>query len=192
MRTRILLGICVAAAAAFAPAGFAQGAVMVIGGGMARDCYEAVEYQRVASIRAIEICDLALEQERLSQKNRAATYVNRGILHMRDKRYQKSLDDFERGLLIDGNLLEAKINIGAALYGLKRYDEALAHLNEGVHAESADARATAYYNRALIYERQGNVEASYDDFRTALEIQPAFELAARQLERFTVVKADDS
>ena len=79
------------------------------------------------------------------------------------------------------------MNLGAALYGLGRYREAMDALNEGLGTDSADAKAVGYYNRALCHERLGDVQRAYEDFRRALDARPDFELAARQLERFTVV-----
>ncbi len=190
MNVRFRLGIsAVAAALAASIAGPAQGAVTVIGGGLARDCYEAVEYARVSTGEAIDICDLALEQEVLTRRNRAATYTNRGILFMREGRNDRALADYQRSLTLMP-LLETKVNLGAALYGLKRYNEALQALNEGIASDSANARATGFYNRALTYEKLGNVEAAYEDFRAAVEVKPDFEAAQRQLTRFTVVPVD--
>lgn len=176
-----------AALIAGAPSG-AHAAVSVIGGGLATDCYTAVEYQRISPQKSLEICNMALTYESLNQRNRAATYVNRGILHMREARFDRALVDFERSLSLQPALLEAKVNLGAALYNLKRFEEALAVLNEGVAAEDANARATGYYNRGLTHERLGDLQSAYEDYRTALETNPAFSEAARQLERFTVVK----
>jgi tetratricopeptide (TPR) repeat protein len=189
MNIRFRLGIsAIAAAIAASAAAPAQGAVTVVGGGLARGCYEAVEYARVSTSDAIEVCDLALEQEVLTRRNRAATYTNRGILFMRDGRNERALADYKKSLSLMP-LLETKVNLGAALYGLKRYTEALEVLNEGVTTEEPNARATGFYNRALTYEKLGNVQAAYEDFRAALQVKPDFEAAQKQLTRFTVVPA---
>lgn len=190
MNVQFRLGIsAIVAVAAIAVAMPAQGAVTVVGGGLARGCYEAVEYARVGTADAIKICDMALEQEMMTRRNKAATYTNRGILYMRVGRNERALVDYQKSLSLMP-LLETKVNLGAALYGLKRYPEALSVLNEGVATDSADARATGFYNRALTHEKLGNVQAAYDDFRSALETKPDFAQAAKQLQRFTVVGAD--
>src|SRR5689334_16502353 len=124
MSTRIRLGIsafAALAAAAFAAPSYA--AVTVIGGGLGKACYEAVEYNRLPPSQALAVCDLALEQERLSRRDRAATLTNRGILHMRDGRNNRALQDYQKSLDLMPDLTETKVNIGAALYGLKRYPE---------------------------------------------------------------------
>ncbi len=179
MSTRFRLGISafvvMLAVVAAAPA---QAAVTVLGGGLAHSCYEAVEYSRVAPARALQICDTALEQEQLTKRDRAATITNRGILHMREGRHQKALADYEKSIRMMPQLLESKVNQGAALYGLGRYREALAALNDGIGTDSIDAKAVGYYNRALCHERLGDIQTAYEDFRRALETRPDFELAA--------------
>lgn len=188
MKTRLFTGACLALAIAATATPTSQAAVSVIGGGLASDCYQAVEFRRVSPQKSLEICNMALSYESLSRRNRAATYVNRGILHMREARFDRALTDFERSLGLEPALLEAKVNLGAALYNLSRFEEALAALNEGVGAEDVNARATGFYNRGLTHERLGDLQSAYWDYRTALDTNPAFTDAARQLERFTVVE----
>lgn len=176
----------------FADTAFAQYAVSVFGGGYAHDCYEAVKKQRVTPSEALEICDIALSQEQLSNTNRAATLTNRGILHMREQRHERALQDYEAAMKLSPGMPEAKINLGAMFYYVGRYADAVAALNEGVKVEDHEARAAAYYNRAIAYERLGNVDAAYSDYRSALLVQPDFDPAVRQLERFKVVPAGAS
>jgi tetratricopeptide (TPR) repeat protein len=187
MRTRIRLGIsafAVTLAAALAPP--SQAAVSVFGGGLARSCYEAVEFGKVSTDKGIEICNLALEQEGLKRRDKAATLTNRGILYMRDGKNQRALNDYQRSLSLMPDLLETKVNLGAALYGLGRYTEALAALNEGILTDDVEARAVGFYNRALAHESLGDVQSAYEDFRRALNAKPDFKLAEKQLTRFTV------
>ncbi len=190
MSTRFRLGIWAAAIVFTAPvAAHAQGAVTVVGGGLAKDCYEAVEYSKVQLTRAIDLCDLALETEHLRHNDRAATLTNRGILHMRQGNNTRALGDYERAINLVPELRQAKVNLGAALYNLKRYPEAMAALNEGITTESVEARAVGYYNRGLTHEKLGNVQLAYDDFRSALLLKPDFPQATAQLSRFQVVPA---
>lgn len=175
---------------AAAMAGSANAAVTVFGGGLARDCYLGVESQEPAR-EVMPLCDLALQQERLTARDRAATHVNRGIIHMREGRFNMALRDYSASARIQPDLADAQVNRGAALYGLQRYGEAMEALNVGITAEDTNARSVAYYNRALTHEKLGDIQSAYEDFRTALEIEPEFELAAQQLERFQVVPAND-
>jgi tetratricopeptide (TPR) repeat protein len=190
MSTRFVLGIsALAASLLFSPAAFAQGAVTVIGGGLGQACYEAAEDQRVAPMKAMEICNLALTTEVLKRRDKAATYTNRGILHMRAGNNTRALWDYQNSLRLMPELKEAKVNLGAALYNLKRYPEALAALNEGVASESENARIVGFYNRGLTHEKLGNLQSAYEDFREALKMKPDFKQAQDQIARFTVVPA---
>ena len=188
MNTRFRLVFSVIALTCLSGLTAAHAQVMVIGGGMARDCYKAVEFSRTGSSQAIELCNKAIDHEQLSTRDRAATYVNRGILFMRQSNYQRAMWDYEQSLKLRPTLLEAKVNIGAALYGMKRYDEAMTALNEGLQTDSIEARAVGLYNRALIWENRGDETAAYYDYKEALELKPTFVEAAKQLERFTVTE----
>lgn len=190
MRTRFRLGISVICVVmTCAPAAMSQGAVTVVGGGLGQACYEAAESNRIPTIQALDICDLALEQERLKKRDRAATFTNRGILHMRAGNNTRAMWDYQKSLEMMPDLKEAKVNLGAALYNLKRYPEALTALTEGVGSESITARAIGHYNRGLTHEKLGDLQAAYEDFRAALTLQPEFKQAADQMARFTVVPA---
>ena len=123
MSTRFVLGIsALAASLLLSPAAFAQGAVTVIGGGLGQACYEAADDQRVAPQKAMEICNLALTNETLKRRDKAATYTNRGILHMRAGNNTKAMWDYENSLRLMPDLKEAKVNLGAAYYNLQGGD----------------------------------------------------------------------
>lgn len=177
-------------AAVFVAAAVGQGranaAITVMGGGLARECYEAVDKRIKDNRTALSVCDLALEQEEMTSRDRAATYSNRGVIYLRLGRYDRALADFQEGLRQKETRVETQIDRGAALYGLKRYDEALAAIEEGVTAERKEARAVALYNRGLIKEHKGDVSGAYYDFQAALDADPTLEQATQQLARFRV------
>jgi hypothetical protein len=75
-------------AAAFATAigcaGTAGASTLVIGGGAAKDCAQAAINGRKDDA-SVTTCTLALETETLNFRDRARTYVNRGVLQMRQR-----------------------------------------------------------------------------------------------------------
>jgi len=148
-----------------------------------------VEYGRVQPSQAIALCDIALETEHLRPKDRAATFTNRGILYMRQGNNMRALSDYRKTIALMPELKEAQVNLGAALYNLKRYTEAMTALNEGIEVEDPDAKAIGHYNRGLTHEKLGDIQSAYADFRRALEIKPEFVQASKQIARFTVVPA---
>ena len=99
--------------------------------------------------------------------------------------------DYDTGARLAPGLPGAQINRGAALYNLGRYPEAMEALNAGLTTDDPDIKAVGFYNRGLTAEKLGNIQGAYEDFKAALDLDPMFELAERQLERFEVVAVSD-
>ena len=76
--------------------GPANAQVLVLGGGIAEDCYEAAKFGSVSPREGAEICTRAIQHEAMKLSNRAATYTNRGVLYMRAGLYEKALSDYEK------------------------------------------------------------------------------------------------
>jgi tetratricopeptide (TPR) repeat protein len=110
---------------------------------------------------------------------------------MRSQHHDRAMADYQAALKLTPDMAEAKINLGAMYYYLGRYLDAVVALNEGVKVEDKTARAAAHFNRALAYERLGDVDHAYADYRAAVSIQPDFPAAEKQLKRFVVVPAKD-
>lgn len=169
-------------AALLAPTAFAQ--VFVVGGGMAAECYDAAK-SGSTRLSAETICTQALRSEVLTRGNRAATYTNRGVIRMRDGDYDGALEDYSKAETIDGDQGAIHLNRGAALIYMKQFGEAIAPLNRAIELETQDLYA-AHYNRAIAKENTGDIAGAYADFTTALELKPEWDIAERQLSRFSV------
>jgi tetratricopeptide (TPR) repeat protein len=174
------------AALALAMGTSANAAVTVLGNGVAHSCYEFAEYGGNAT-DGIQTCTFALEQTTLSVRDRAATFVNRGILRARKDDAEGALADYDRGLAMDGALAEGYVDRGAAMIALRRYDDAVAEIDKGISL-GANRPQIAYYDRGIADEALGNIRAAYEDYKKAAEIQPDFHLAVDQLSRFRVVR----
>ncbi|PKP80042.1 MAG: hypothetical protein CVT79_16905 [Alphaproteobacteria bacterium HGW-Alphaproteobacteria-18] len=168
---------------ALAPAAMAQ--VTVIGGGLAKDCYEAAKYGLMPGPAAETLCSRALEQEALNISNRAATFTNRGVLRMRQGKLDAALSDYAASKRISPNSGATWLNEGAAYILKQDYNSALVSLDQAIALESSDLYA-AYYNRALAREHTGDVEGAYYDFVTSKELNPDYLPTDNQLARFTV------
>lgn len=162
----------------------AIGAITVMGTGLARSCYLVAEFGGDTA-SGITTCTRALEDENLVARDRASTYVNRGILRARDDP-RGALDDYDQGLEIAPDLAEAYVDRGAALLSLKRYQEALSAINHGLQLNVARPQI-AYYDRAVAHEGLGDIRAAYEDYKKAVELSPDFALAKEQLSRFKVI-----
>lgn len=169
--------------AALAPATAAQ--VTVIGGGLAKDCYEAAKFGTLSEAAAEAICTRALEHEALNLSNRAATFTNRGVLRMRQGKLDAALTDYTASKRISPDSGPTWLNEGAAYILKQDYNSALVALDKAIELDSSDLYA-AYYNRALARERTGDVEGAYYDFVKSKELNPDYTATDEQLARFTV------
>lgn len=182
MRT-LLASFLGAASLALAASG-AHAAITVLGPGPAQECYDFAENGGDMK-EGILRCTFALSSA-LSVGDRAATYVNRGVIHLGLHDNEQALADINSGIGLDPTLGDAYIDRGAAAMALGRYDEALSDLNKGITL-GPHRPQIAYYDRAIIDERNGDIRAAYDDYKKALELEPNFTPAAVELKRFRVV-----
>ena len=162
----------------------AQAAVTVLGGGMARQCSVAA-LNGASDSRSEDMCTLALESELLNLRDRAGTYVNRGVLKLRRKEFASAQWDFNRAIETKSDIGEAYVNRGAAHVGSKRYAEGLADINKAIEL-GVEEPEKAYFNRALAYEGLDNLKAAYFDFRKDQELAPEWDQPATELARYTV------
>lgn len=180
---RRLSALAAVAAFTFA-AGSAQAAVTVIGGGLGEACSQAAVAGK-SDKDSEEICDMSLETEFLNARDRAGTYVNRGVIRLRREDYGKAVADFDQAVKIKPDLGEGYVNRGAAFIGQERYAESLEQINRGLEL-GVEEPAKAYYNRALAYEGLEDARSAYFDYQKALELAPGWAPPTEQLARFTV------
>jgi tetratricopeptide (TPR) repeat protein len=164
----------------------ARAAATVIGGGFARACYEGAEFKR--NVReSVAACDRALVEESLSAKDRAATYVNRGIVRMYERDHATAIADYDKALAIRADLAEAYVNKGIAVLhqgGNQRY--AIELLSKGIGLDPARPEV-AFYTRAVAHEQSGNTTLAYYDYKRAAEMKPDWEKPKSDLARFQVI-----
>ncbi|WP_165188226.1 tetratricopeptide repeat protein [Caulobacter soli] len=164
-----------------APAG---ASTLIIGGGVAKDCADAAIEGR-SDNASVTKCTLALETEILGFRDRARTYVNRGVLHLRQRDFDGAVSDFDEASKIDPALGEAYVNRGAAYVGSSRYGEGLVQIDQGLALGVKDPQK-AYFNRGIAHENLGDVTAAYRDYSKAAELDPEWDAPRNELTRFTV------
>jgi tetratricopeptide (TPR) repeat protein len=175
--------LCAAILAGSAPLAAAQ--VTVIGGGISRECYEAVKFGVGRPADAEALCTRAIDLEAMNLSNKAATYTNRGVLRMRQGDFDEALSDYSLSKRLKPTIGATWLNEGAAYIFKKDYNSALVSLEKAIELNSEDLFA-AYYNRAIARENTGDVEGAYYDFLKSKELNPEFEKTDAQLARFTV------
>ncbi len=185
MNNRLLSALSIGAAVCSLSIGSVQAAVSVFGDGSARLCYLAAEAGQTTH-QAIVVCNDALDGS-LSVSDRAATYVNRGVIELAQMRINAAQDDFNSGLHINPDLAEGYVDRGATLIAQKKFSDAIKDINKGL-ALGAKLPQVAYYDRAIANEALGNLKAAYDDYHQALAVAPDFTMASDELKRFKVVE----
>lgn len=164
----------------------ANAQVIVIGGGLAEDCYWAAEY-RADLTRGFNTCTRALQIGRLSLRDRAASYTNRAVIRIRAGDFDGALADSDRSISLITSMGESHINRGAALLELDRAQEALTSIEIGLDI-GITRSYLAYYNRGAAKEKLGDISGAYYDYRASADLRPDFALATDQLSRFRVIQ----
>lgn len=158
-----------------------------IGNSSARDCWQAAEGQDYDR-NAIYHCNLALENEGLDPANRAATLVNRGVLYMRNRNYSMAERDFDRAMSTNDANPEAYLNMAISRLRQNENDTSVMPWIEKAIALNTEDMALAYYSRAILNERNGNIRQAYADYKKALELAPDWDEPAEDLQRYKVVR----
>lgn len=161
-----------------------QASVVTIGGGFAASCYQSAKIQD-SRARAIEECDLALSEEALTRDDRVATFVNRGVLHLRRQNLKAATSDFDSALRLNPRQPEAWLNKAVQQVRFGNGADALPLVAKALEYRTAKP-ALAYFVRAVAYEDSGNIAAAYRDLQRARELEPEWQEPIIELRRFKV------
>ena len=162
----------------------AQAVSIISNSSAARDCYtaaNAASTRRFTSQDDLATCTRALEYENLNRTDKARTLINRGIVETALEKYQAAMADYNAASALVPDLPEAYVSRGNLWYLAEKYDRAI---SEYTAATKMDFQRVyiAYYNRGLVYEKQGNREAAMGDYLQALKLWPDFKQAKERLE----------
>lgn len=130
----------------------------------------------------LESCNKALKQ-RLERQLKIATLINRGAVHLRRREGDLALADFDEVIDLNPKLGEAHLNRGAALVLMRRPGQAVAAITTALGL-GVSTPYKAYYNRAAAREALGDLRGAYEDYNTALEIKPDWDVAEVEVQRF--------
>lgn len=159
-----------------------KGARTVLGAPASGECAAAAAAGRFDD-EAVESCDRAINSERLNRANRIATLINRGAIHLRRRAGETALADFDAVIALDPKHGEAHQNRGAALVLAGRPGPAVAAITTALGL-GVRYPHKAYFNRGAAREALGDVRGAYEDYNTALTIQPDWGPAEAELARF--------
>ncbi len=166
-------------------AGAASAGTMTIGQSYGAECYDNAKGRGIG-VGDINACNRAIDEGSLTRKDRASTFVNRGIVRAFRDDLTGALSDYEKALRLKPELAEAFANRGNVYIRMERYDDALAELNTALTLDLKSPERV-YYNRAIIYEKLGQTRAAYEDLMMAVKLAPQWGQPKRELQRYQVV-----
>lgn len=171
----------VALIAATAPA---SASIITVGGSFARSCYKAAE-ARVATDANLVICDRALTEQALDERDRLASHVNRGILRMVSGDLAGAQWDYDRAATLNPNEPEVWLNLGVLRYTEGKSDEAIRMFERAISLRTKEP-AFAYYGRGLAHEDRGDFKSAYADYVRARSLKPNWKQPSVELQRYSV------
>jgi tetratricopeptide (TPR) repeat protein len=171
--------IALFAAAAVLPVSSADAAVLTLGGPLAKLCYQSALSGDGRSF-ASEGCTRALNEESLPTPDRAATFVNRGIVFMSGGRFAEADADFDTALKLRANLPDGWLNKGFLRLRQGHGREALPLIQKGIDA-GASRQALAVFARGVAYEQMGDYQSAYADLKRAQQLEPRWSLPGEYL-----------
>ena len=133
------------------------------------ECYQ--EVVRYGSVPDFDSCNTAIELQPLDRLELAATYSNRGILHSRKGRIRAALSDHNRAVDLAPELSSTFINRANTYVKARRFVEAMSDMDRAV-AIADDRVAVAHYNRALLFQRIGDLASARKDGELAARLSP--------------------
>ena len=95
---------------------------------------------------------------------------NLGVASMNQQKFEVALDDFDKALAAQPDLILAQVNKAVALLALQRFDDAQQILERVVKADPKNARG--WYNLGLLHKGLGNTDQALAAFRRVIELAP--------------------
>jgi Tfp pilus assembly protein PilF len=154
----------------------------------ARQCSQLV-LRGDSTDETIEVCTDALNYRRLERQPQLQLLINRGVTYLRRREWQRAIDDFDAVIALDRRHAEAHLNRGAALVQQGQHGQAVAAITEALSLGVREPHK-AYFNRGAAREALGDIRGAYEDYSTALEIQPDWGPASAELARFARTRRD--
>lgn len=98
-------------------------------------------------------------------------------------RYDDAIKECHKAIEVDPEFGNPYNDIGAYLIELRRYEEAVPWLKKAMEAKRYEPRHYPHFNLARVYVRLGKIHEAIAEIQKALEIEPDYILARRELHR---------
>jgi tetratricopeptide (TPR) repeat protein len=125
----------------------------------------------IATESMLEPCDFAITFVDMKKDTLAATYTNRGVIHIALGNYDGAFSDFNIGMNLLPEAAQIMVNRGNAFYHTGNYQMAIEDYNQSIELGYADF-ADVYLNLGKSYERMGNITLAQQNYQQAIDLSP--------------------
>ena len=122
-----------------------------------------------------QICSRIIDDPSLPEDLRAEALINRGIVHLEEKKPKLALADFEQAIAFNPEYPAAHAYRGEAHKAMDQFDKALSDYDRAVALDATSADLYAY--RGDVHRRMGALDKARADFETALRLERGHEVA---------------
>ena len=151
----------------------------------ARECFFAAQLavqMQTTSRSEVQTCSDALLGEILGLRDRAATFINRGILYVALEDYQSAVKDYAAAMRLYPEFGAIYVNRGNLYFLGEQYDTAIQEYDKALEL-GLKQESVAHLNRGMAYEKLGKFQQAEADYRQALALVPDWHVAKSKLER---------
>ncbi len=151
----------------------------------AQECYFSAQIaiqMQSTSRSEIRACTNALLTENLRIRDKAATYINRGILYVALEEYQSAIRDYATAKKLYPEFGAIYVNRGNLFFLGESYDSAISEYNKALGLGLKEDYV-AHLNRGMAYEKLGRLYDAEADYRQAIALAPEWNIAKSKLER---------
>jgi tetratricopeptide (TPR) repeat protein len=97
--------------------------------------------------------------------------------------YERAIAECHRAIEVDPDFGNPYNDIGAYLIELGRYEEAIPWLQKAMIAKRYEPRHYPHFNLSRVYVKQGKIQEAISEIKSALELEPGYVLARKELHR---------
>src|SRR5690242_19011626 len=116
----------------------------------------------------IRSCTDIINADRISSRNRAIAYNNRGNALREKGALDRAMADFDAAIRLEPRLADAYVNRGITWYRRGDFDRAIADYDEAIRLDPADAYP--FNNRCLALRAKGEFDRAIADYDQAIRL----------------------
>jgi tetratricopeptide (TPR) repeat protein len=128
--------------------------------------------------RAVDLYRKSIE---LGPTAEAHTFL--GWTYSFQRKYREAIAECRKAIEVDPEFGNPYNDIGAYLIELGRWDEAIPWFQRAIEAPRYDPRHFPHFNLARVFIQRYDYEPAIDHLRKALELEPGYASAKRELQR---------